>query len=98
MRRLGDPIPGFLAANNLTATKTATGLNYVVTTQGTGAIPTTGKTVTVNYTGYLLNADGTQGTKFDSNVDPQFNHVNPFNFTLGVNQVIAGWDEAFLRC
>jgi len=88
-------IQTFLAANQLTATKTASGLNYVVQTQGTGAIPTVGQTLTVNYTGYLLNADGTQGTKFDSNVDPQFNHVQPFTFPLGQGKVIAGWDEAF---
>jgi FKBP-type peptidyl-prolyl cis-trans isomerase len=42
-----------------------------------------------------LNTDGTLGTRFDSNVDPQFNHVQPFQFTLGTGQVIRGWDEAF---
>ncbi len=88
-------IQQFLTANQLTATKTASGLNYVIQTQGTGAVPTVGQSLTVNYTGFLLNADGTQGTKFDSNVDPQFNHVTPFRFTLGQGRVIAGWDEAF---
>lgn len=88
-------IQTFLTANQLTATKTASGLNYVVQTQGTGATPTDGQTLSVNYTGFLLNSDGTQGTKFDSNVDPQFNHVQPFTFPLGQGRVIAGWDEAF---
>lgn len=88
-------IQTFLTANQLTATKTASGLNYVIVTQGTGAIPQTGHTLSVNYTGTILNSNGTLGTKFDSNVDPQFNHVQPFTFPLGQGRVIAGWDEAF---
>ena len=32
------------------------------------------------------------GTIFDSNVDPKFNHVQPFVFTIGAGQVIRGWD------
>ena len=88
-------IASYLTAQNLTATKTASGLNYVITSQGSGAVPTTGKSLSVNYTGYLLNANGTLGTKFDSNTDPQFGHVTPLVFTLGTGAVIKGWDEAF---
>jgi FKBP-type peptidyl-prolyl cis-trans isomerase len=51
-------------------------------------IATVGKKVTVNYTGRL-----TDGTVFDSNVDPKFNHVQPFTFNLGSGEVIKGWDE-----
>ena len=47
-----------------------------------------GDLVTVNYTGKLVD-----GTVFDSNIDPKFNHVEPFEFTLGVGQVIPGWDK-----
>jgi FKBP-type peptidyl-prolyl cis-trans isomerase len=47
-----------------------------------------GELVAVNYTGKLTN-----GTVFDSSVLPEFHHVQPFEFTLGVGQVIAGWDE-----
>jgi len=68
--------------------KTASGLYYVVHQQGTGASPKTGETVTVNYTGKLLN-----GEVFDSNVDPKFQHVEPFEFPLGQHRVITGWDE-----
>ena len=50
-----------------------------------------GDTLVMNYTGRLEN-----GTVFDSNVDPKFNHVQPFEFTLGAGQVIAGWDEGLL--
>ena len=88
-------ISNYLAANNLTATTTADGLNYVIKTNGTGPVPTAGQTVTVNYSGFILNSNGTKGTEFDSNTDSQFGHVSPFSFTLGAGQVIAGWDEAF---
>lgn len=50
-----------------------------------------GDVLVMNYTGRLEN-----GTVFDSNVDPKFNHVTPFEFTLGAGQVIAGWDEGLL--
>ncbi len=51
---------------------------------GTGAEATAGKTVTVNYTGWLTN-----GTKFDSSLDRN----KPFPFRLGAGQVIPGWDQ-----
>jgi FKBP-type peptidyl-prolyl cis-trans isomerase len=59
------------------------GLEYWDIKQGTGAEAVKGKTVTVNYTGWLTN-----GKKFDSSVGKQ-----PFEFKLGGGQVIKGWDE-----
>ncbi len=50
-----------------------------------------GDLVSMNYTGKL-----SDGTVFDSNVDPKFNHVEPFEFTLGAGQVISGWDKGVL--
>jgi len=79
----------YLTTNSLTAKETNSGLNYVITTQATGAIPTNGQTVTANYTGYVLNADGTPGAQFDSNT------AGTFSFKLGIGNVIKGWDEAF---
>lgn len=65
---------------------TETGLHYVVTKEGTGRLPRVNDVVTVDYVGTLLN-----GEKFDSSYDAG----KPINFTLGVGQVIKGWDEAF---
>ncbi|MDD5721027.1 MAG: FKBP-type peptidyl-prolyl cis-trans isomerase [Candidatus Pacebacteria bacterium] len=56
-----------------------------------GEVAKNGDTVSVNYTGRLEN-----GTVFDSNVDPKFNHVQSFNFTLGSGQVIPGWEKGIV--
>lgn len=70
---------------------TASGLMYIDKKVGKGAEPKKGQTITVNYTGKL-----TDGTPFDSNVDPKFKHVEPFSTAIGVGQVIPGWDEGML--
>ena len=64
------------------------GLKYTDTKVGDGAEATAGKKVSVHYTGWLYN-NGTKGAKFDSSLD----RGQPFQFTLGAHQVIAGWDE-----
>jgi peptidylprolyl isomerase len=63
---------------------TPSGLKYEDLKVGTGATPTSGQTVSVQYTGTLEN-----GTKFDSSRDRGV----PFEFQLGAGQVIPGWDE-----
>ena len=55
---------------------------------GTGAVAEPGKSVAVHYTGWLF-LDGGKGAKFDSSRD----RGQPFIFTLGVGDVIPGWDE-----
>ncbi|HUR32696.1 MAG TPA: FKBP-type peptidyl-prolyl cis-trans isomerase [Vicinamibacterales bacterium] len=61
---------------------------------GTGTEATNGKTVTVHYTGWLYSeaAADKHGAKFDSSRDRN----QPFPFTLGVGQVIKGWDQGVL--
>lgn len=82
-------IQDYFTKNNIKdAKKTASGLYYVVTQPGEGPNAMPGQKATVNYTGRNM-----QGETFDSNVDPAFNHVSPFEFNLGQHQVIQGWDE-----
>ena len=58
---------------------------------GTGDLAEAGRNVTVHYTGWLHDATAPEnkGRKFDSSRD----RGDPFRFTLGVGQVIAGWDQ-----
>lgn len=76
---------------NMTRKKTGTGLEYEIIKEGTGESPKAGKKVSVHYTGWL-DKNGELGTKFDSSVD----RGHPFEFTVGVGQVIKGWDEGVL--
>jgi FKBP-type peptidyl-prolyl cis-trans isomerase len=69
-------------------TGSANGLKITDTTVGNGVEATKGKSVTVNYTGWL-DDNGKKGTKFDSSLDRK----QPFVFQLGAGQVIKGWDE-----
>ena len=75
------------AGNGGTEITTASGLKYTDLTEGTGASPQKGQTVTVHYTGTLAN-----GKKFDSSYD----HGRPADFRIGVGSVIKGWDEGLM--
>lgn len=54
------------------------------TVVGTGDVATAGKRIVVHYTGRFID-----GTVFDSSVTRK----EPFQFVLGVGQVIQGWDR-----
>ena len=67
---------------------TASGLQIIDSKVGTGASPKSGQTCVMHYTGWLYQ-DGEKGKKFDSSLD----RGQPFQFKIGVGQVIGGWDE-----
>ena len=60
------------------------------TVVGKGTEAVAGKTVVVNYTGWLYDAKAAnqRGEKFDSSIGR-----GPFSFPLGAGRVIRGWDE-----
>lgn len=62
-------------------------LQIEILKQGTGEEAKSGDNITVHYTGTLED-----GTKFDSSLE----RGKPFVFTLGIGQVIKGWDMGVL--
>ena len=64
-----------------------TELKIEVTQKGSGPVAEDGMSVSVHYTGKLID-----GTKFDSSLD----RGTPFSFTLGQGSVIKGWDQGVL--
>ena len=67
--------------------KTASGLYYTITKEGEGEHPPKGANVSVHYKGTLVD-----GTVFDSS----YQRDQPIEFSVGVGQVIPGWDEGIL--
>jgi FKBP-type peptidyl-prolyl cis-trans isomerase len=64
---------------------TASGLMYVIQQEGKGKQPKKGDKVAMLYSGYF-----TSGQTFDENLDRN----QPFEFNVGLMEVIPGWDEA----
>jgi len=64
--------------------QTDSGLRYKIIQKGSGAQAEKGKSVSVHYEGSLEN-----GQVFDSS----YRRKDPITFTLGIGQVIQGWDE-----
>lgn len=75
--------------NDLKASMTATpsGLYYKITEATDGVKPNVGDLVSVHYAGKLVD-----GTEFDSS----FKRNEPIEITIGIGQVIKGWDEGVL--
>lgn len=64
--------------------KTESGLRYQIIQKGSGAKASQGKEISVHYKGQLAD-----GRVFDSSYDRK----QPIDFTVGIGQVIKGWDE-----
>jgi FKBP-type peptidyl-prolyl cis-trans isomerase len=64
--------------------KTKSGLRYQIIQKGSGKKAEKGNQISVHYKGQLTN-----GTVFDSS----YERKKPIDFTVGVGQVIKGWDE-----
>jgi FKBP-type peptidyl-prolyl cis-trans isomerase FkpA len=83
----------YFAKNNINPVKTEKGTYVEIIQPGTGANIDTTNVVVTNYTGKTMD-----GKTFDSNTDPAFQHVQPFNvnltsdYTLG-SGVIKGWSD-----
>ncbi len=75
-----EEITAYIAANNLTAQKSSTGLYYVIEEPGTGVQPTATSNVTVAYKGYYLN-------------ETVFDESDSEGISFGLQQVIKGWTE-----
>ena len=73
-------IKDYIITNKLIATKTASGMYYVMTKEGTGVQPTANSNVTVAYKGTFIN-----GKIFDQSTDA--------GITFNLQQVILGWRE-----
>ncbi len=67
--------------------KLPSGLHYFVPKNGKGEKPRPGQRVAVEYEGFLLD-----GTPFDASKKGA-----PFEFTIGNEEVIAGWDEGLQK-
>jgi len=85
-------LPLFILYNGCSSDKeqtvtTPSGLKYIDEVIGTGPSPEKGKQVSVHYTGMLED-----GKKFDSSRDKN----SPLTFTIGIGQVIKGWDEGIM--
>lgn len=93
-------IENYISENNLSATKTESGLFYVIEKEGTGDQVEQGNTISVDYTGYVMD-----GTVFDTSVESRAKDSNtftegrdyePISFAVGQGRVIPGWDEGLL--
>ncbi|EIM73718.1 FKBP-type peptidylprolyl isomerase [Nitritalea halalkaliphila LW7] len=94
-------IQDYLAENNIEATRTESGLYYVIKENGNGPAIEPGKTAAVHYAGFLLD-----GTIFDTSMKSvaqengifneqrdQAGNYTPFEVRVGAGRVIRGWDE-----
>lgn len=76
-------IEAYITEHQLPAKRTESGLSYVITKPGKGAMARKGNRLKISYEGYFLN-----GNLFEAS-------EKPFEFVLGGAAVIQGWEEGF---
>lgn len=93
-------IQEYLTEKGLEAQKTESGLYYIIEEEGTGDPVTPGTSMSVNYAGYLID-----GTLFDTSIEAlakekgiftEGRPYEPLPVSVGMGQVIPGWDEGLL--
>ena len=92
-------IDEYLKVNNIKTSKTASGIRYIINKPGSGEKAQSGQTVSVNYTGYVLN-----GAYFDSSIkevaeekgvySPGREPYEPLTVIIDESNVIQGWHDA----
>ena len=70
----------YIEDNNLNATRSNSGLYYVINNEGSGTRPTSSSNVTVDYKGYFLD-------------EVVFDESNSNGISFRLNEVIQGWTE-----
>lgn len=81
----------YLKDKKIDYAKTPSGAFVEVISEGSGVPADSGRYVSVNYTGTSFS-----GTRFDSNTDTAFHHVEPYGFTVGAGEMIKGFDEGIM--
>jgi FKBP-type peptidyl-prolyl cis-trans isomerase FkpA len=81
-------VEAYLKSKNINSIKTPAGAYVEIINKGEGALPDSGKQVSLKYTGTNL-----KGDKFDSNVDPSFGHTDTFKIVIGQMGSIQGFEE-----
>lgn len=91
----------YIADNHITAKPTASGLYVIVNKKGSGPAVGKGKTVSMDYTGRLLD-----GTIFDSSREADARSAGkyqdgrtyePMTYVVGQQPLIPGWDEGVMN-
>lgn len=102
LRKENEPatLAEYITKNNITAKPTKSGLYIIVNKKGDGPKVATGKKVSVNYTGRLLD-----GTLFDTSREADAKEANkadkgrkyePMSYTVGAQPMIKGWEEGIM--
>lgn len=81
-----EEIAQYIADNNITAKPNQDGLYIIVKKKGNGPVVSEGKTVSMNYTGKLLD-----GSVFDSSEGRE-----PFSYIVGKQGLIPGWETGVM--